>query len=204
MEIGSSDLWDRLALLLNNETSQLVERPQGPKHFENGVTPFTAERFKGHQGSKDADRIVEEAVVSLQGFAQRVASGDRSWEEPAGKGQAIAVFVATFEFQSDRKEVRTMDIYYTAKDGFDAICGAIKFWIVRQVNIPDHFHRLFALNIRSQTFGRIGGDGTLYGGTGLPFFEWKIDAHGMPLEIYAMHTIEEIARKLSFPDPDGA
>jgi hypothetical protein len=194
MEIGSSDLWDRLALLLNNQTSQLSERPQGPNHFEGVKTAFTADQFKGNKASIEADKIVEGAGLSLQLFAQRVANGDRAWGRPLGKGQSFAVFAARFEFQNDDKKANSIEVRYTAEDRYDAICSVIKFWITRQVNIPGHFHRLFSLSINSETFGPIGDDGTLYGGTGLPFFDWKIDADGLPMEMHAIYTIDKIAR----------
>lgn len=189
-QIESGELWDRLALILGDEGDRLPPRPStgSPYGF-----PFS-HPFKGEWLNETAQsrKEVVGAIESLRACAKQIAFGDLVDQERPTSGQLVSVFSASYEYARDDRSVTSMEVQFTAADEFDAIVSAIRFWMGRQHAMPTYFNKLFAVKVGKDTIGPIDASGSMFNGTDFPFFEWKIDSRGMPLETYALLRMGEL------------
>jgi hypothetical protein len=192
-EIKSVELWDRLALILGTD-SDLGDRPAGnpPETFAL-EKPFDADwlgdEFKG-------DAVLNRVISDVRACARHLAFAkptDKS-APPSSEG-IVATYVASFEHSLDGRYARTTEVRYTAKDPYDAIGSAIKFWLSRQRHLPEVFQSLYAVKVWHDALGPIAADGSKLNGSSFPLFEWKYDSYpGAPLETSALVRIAEMIR----------
>ncbi|MCZ7862599.1 hypothetical protein O9X98_14585 [Agrobacterium salinitolerans] len=187
--IRSAELWDRLALILGEEADQLPPRPSGPQphKFTFGGT-FETDRVGNTARNHEA---VGRVIGSLKSCARRIGRGEYSERTVVSENCVATVFYAMYEHADEDGRADRMTVHFTAADEYDAISSALRFWMARQVAMPDFFNQLFALKVSQETFGPIDADGGLFNGKGFPFFEWKIDSRGVALELYALEWIAE-------------
>lgn len=191
-EIQSSELWDRLALILGPEKDKLGERPAG-----SSAQKFTLDRpfdleWLG-DGLKD-DAVLDRFVSDVRACARHLAFAGPDVKVPPPSEGIVATYLAVFEYRSGGGHVTKIDVRYTAKDPYEAIAGAIKFWLNRQ-QIPELFGQLYAVNVWHDVLGPIGADGMALNGSSFSVFEWKYDSYpGAPLETSALVRIAELIR----------
>lgn len=194
MKIKSAELWDRLSLLLGEEANALLsERPNGKsgRHRSLAAEAKISDAKNWQRNAKAAEEV-ELAIHHLKTFAQRVVSGEKEEDRIVGP-RTVSFYQASYEYADAEENPTTSTIRYTAETVSEAIIGAIKFWIDRQRNYEEHFHSVHAVNVTEARIGPISDMGSLFKGFGFPVFEWQVDSHGMPLELYAVVRIGEIA-----------
>ncbi|MCS4088476.1 hypothetical protein [Rhizobium sp. BK176] len=191
-QIESSDLWDRLEHVLGDEASILPPRPSEGRVYRFRVSrPFNSDWLG--EAAQGRTEIVA-AIESIRACAHHIVSGEAlDYKRPASD-RVVHAFSAAYEHASADRSVRHISAEFTATDEFDAISSAIRFWMGRQNAMPDFFGRLYSVKISRVAFGPINADGSMVNGNGFPFFEWKIDAHGMAFETYALHHMAKLIR----------
>lgn len=102
----------------------------------------------------------------------------------------IDVYKANFEFQTAEDILNNVasstEIQFQGLEPDNAntvLRPAMRWFVNRRSNVPEHFARLCAVSICGQRFGFIGVDGNLASNDVVPFIEWKIDANPLPDEI---------------------
>lgn len=189
MEIVSAELWDRFELLLGDKASILPPRPEGKSYRHSArlnvdkVLSLDTRDFKP-EARAEAQRLID----SLKSFAENVVSENPVEDKRPDPSKIISVYYATFEHLDGQRHATGTNVTFTATSACEAIASVLRFWTGRQL-YPEFFGSLFCVKIYSERIGPISETGQMFNGSSFPFFEWKIDGAGMPLEMYAASEI---------------
>jgi hypothetical protein len=88
----------------------------------------------------------------------------------------------SFEYRTENGVSSTHHVY-TAETPSEAIKSSLEFWKERHKHLPTIFRELLCCKIHPISIGPIT-NGRLHSGVGFPFFEYKIDTAGLPIEEY--------------------
>jgi hypothetical protein len=136
--------------------------------------------------------MVERTVADLQAFARNVTFGEKVCAS-APEERILSIFNASYEYLDDERQVGSTSVNYTAEDRYDAISSSIKFWVGRQQALSERSNKLLCVKVASVNIGPFGSTGSLFNPGNWPFFEWKVDTAGVPLEIHALMKIDEMS-----------
>ena len=189
MEIVSAELWDRLELLLCDKATLLPSRPDGYSYrhlVRQNVDKVLSRDTRDIEPSvrAEAHRLID----SLRSFAENVISDEPVQDARPDSSKIITVYKATFEHLDGERHGTHTSMNFTATSTCDAIASVVRFWIGRQF-YPEFFGTLFCVKIYIERFGPVSESGQMFNGSLFPFFEWKIDGAGMPLEMYAVNEM---------------